>query len=217
MAKFDSFSRDINKLITLENEIQDLMKEKKALYDKKKSTNKIDYMLKGRVDTFRVELEKLQSTVSFAVMEPMKYNISQKEADKRNQKVEDFVEKLKIIESQIQLSFDPNGQNVINSSSVSQDLEENLLGDDSEYMNTRGKNNKQVLDVQKDMLRKQDDQFDQISGIAHNMAQDGRMIGEELEHQNNMLDDLNRGMDKTNMKMMRVDSKLKKLIAESSQ
>ena len=27
------------------------MKEKKALYDKKKSTNKIDYMLKGRVDT----------------------------------------------------------------------------------------------------------------------------------------------------------------------
>ena len=90
-------------------------------------------------------------------------------------------------------------------------------GLDSIEYGTRGKNNKQVLDVQKDMLRKQDEHFDQLSGIAHNMVKDGRMIGEELDHQNNMLDDLNRGMDKTNMKMIRVDGKLKKLIAESSQ
>ena len=216
MAKFDSYSRDINKIVTLENEIKDLMDEKKVLFDKKKSTNKIDHMLKGRVDTFRVELEKLHSTVNHASADPTKFNISQKEADKRVSKVEEYIEKLQIIEAQISLSPGSAVSN-INSSNASQDLEENLLGDDGEYMNTRGKNNKQVLNTQKDMLKKQDEHFDQLSAIAHNMTEDGKMIGEELDHQNNMLDDLNRGMDKTNMKMIRVDGKLKKLIAESSQ
>ena len=134
MAKFDSYSRDLNKIVTLENEIKDLINEKKSLYDKKKNTNKIDYMLKGRVDTFRIELEKLHSTVSLAAMEPTKFNISQKEADKRKNKVEEYIDKLRIIESQITLSLG-SGHDTINQSS-SADLEENLLGDDGEYMNT---------------------------------------------------------------------------------
>ena len=67
------------------------------------------------------------------------------------------------------------------------------------------------------MLKDQNKQFDQLAGIAHNMKEDGRMIGEEIDYQNNMMDNLNKGMDKTNMKMMRVDSKLKRLIAESNQ
>ncbi len=42
------------------------------------------------------------------------------------------------------------------------------------------------------------------------------MIGEEIGAQNEMLDELNTGMDKTTARMIRVDNKLKKLIASSS-
>ncbi len=43
------------------------------------------------------------------------------------------------------------------------------------------------------------------------------MIGHELRAQNEMLDELDRGIDKTQARMMKVDNKLKKLIASSSQ
>ena len=97
------------------------------------------------------------------------------------------------------------------------DLEQNLLGDDGEYTNTRGKNNQEIVNVQKQMLRNQEQKFDEIIGIAHGLREDGGAIGRELDEQNKMLDDLNEGMDKTGIKMFKVDNKLKKLISESNQ
>lgn len=67
------------------------------------------------------------------------------------------------------------------------------------------------------MLKNQDSALDEIHGIASEMRKDGQLIGEELRAQNEMLDELGNGIDKTTARMMRVDNRLKKLIASSSQ
>ena len=219
MSKFDSFNRDFNKCKNLEDEIQGLIKNKNELIQKGQSNNKIDFMLEGKMDSFRFEISRLDQAVLLTIQNPMQYGVTEREAEKRRDKVEDFKEKLRLIESQIQMAMSGGSLGTLNQSnhSLDNDLESNLLGDDGEYANTRGKDNKQVLEVQKKMLHDQDKHFDALAGIAHNMKADGAMIGEELDYQNNMMDDLNRGMDKTHMKMMRVDGKLKKLISESNQ
>ena len=77
--------------------------------------------------------------------------------------------------------------------------------------------NKEVLEIQKKMLRDQDEKLDQIIKIGHNIGEDAKAIGRELDEQNNMLDNLEKGFDKTNVKMFKTNSKLTKLIAESNQ
>ena len=138
--------------------------------------------------------------------------ITEKEVIRRRNKLIDFEEKFKILQYQsITLYTDNKGIH------ENDDLEENLLGDDGEYQNTRGKKNKEVLEIQRKMLRDQDDKLDQIIGIGHNIGEDAKAIGRELDEQNNMLDNLEKGFDKTNVKMFKTNSKLTKLIAESSQ
>ena len=127
-----------------------------------------------------------------------------------------LAENIKYLESQVQLNKGFN-ETVDPINDQKSDLGSNLLGDDGEYDNTRGKDNRQVLNVQKQMLRNQDHQLDEIQGIAVDMRMNGQMIGQELDLQNHMVDQLNHQMGRTDVKLMRVDGKLKKLIAESNQ
>ncbi len=218
MSKFDSFNRDLNKLKKLESDIQALLKDKNAGIACGKPTTKIDYMLNGKVDTFRYELQRLRESVFSMNNDPYKYGITEREADKRRDKIEAYDEKVKTIEAQIQLAVSGGGIGTINNQpglGLDNDLEENLVGDDGEYTNTRGKGNREVLDLEKKMLKDQDKQFDQLAGIAHNLKEEAKNGGEEIVYQNGMIDDLNKNLDKTNIKMIRVDGKLKKLVAGS--
>ena len=212
MSKFDSFNRDYNKCKNLESNIQDLLKEKES-----NSSNRIDVMLKSKMDTFKYEIDTLLRNASSAVENPFKYNITENEALKRREKVEALAEGIKFVESRLQIIN--GGKTTIQNINFSYENEttSNMVGDDGEYDNTRNKDNRQVLNVQKEMLKKQDEHYDELQGIAANMKENGRMIGQELDLQNDMMDNLNKDMDKTNIKMMRVDGKLKKLIAESNQ
>ena len=88
--------------------------------------------------------------------DPQKYGISEREADKRSDKIEKLHETLQLIESKLQLAMTSgNGIGTLNQSShtlgmESQDLEENLVKDeDGEYNVTKGQSNQQVLTVQK--------------------------------------------------------------------
>mmetsp|Transcript_17211 Transcript_17211/g.16878 ORF Transcript_17211/g.16878 Transcript_17211/m.16878 type:complete len:223 (+) Transcript_17211:19-687(+) len=220
MSKFDSFNRDLNKLKKLEADIKTLVKDKNTGVASGKPTTKIDYMLKGKVETFKYELGRMRETVFNMAANPYKYGISEREAEKRTDKVGGFEEKLKTMEAQIQLAVSGGGIGTINNQSsndlgLENDLEENLIGEDGEYENTRGKNNQEILQVEKDMLKGQDKHFDELAAVAHNLKEEAKNGGEEIDYQNGMLDDLNKNIDKTNIKMVRVDGRLKKLVAES--
>jgi len=54
-------------------------------------------------------------------------------------------------------------------------------------------------------------------GVVQGIKYEGQNFNEEVTKQNKMLGKLNTDMDKTQAKMVKVDSKLKELIAKSSQ
>jgi uncharacterized coiled-coil protein SlyX len=90
-------------------------------------------------------------------------------------------------------------------------------GEDGEYEDTRGKDSRQLLTQQKQMIRKQDEHLDEIAGIVTNIKYENQNFAQEVTYQNKMLGDLNSQVDRTHQKMVKVDSKLKELIAKSNQ
>lgn len=67
------------------------------------------------------------------------------------------------------------------------------------------------------MLKDQDKHLDEIGGIVKNIKYDNENMGDELTYQNKLLGKLGTDMDRTHNKMVKVDSKLKELIANSNQ
>lgn len=66
------------------------------------------------------------------------------------------------------------------------------------------------------MLQDQDRHLDELGGIVSNIKYEGQNFNQEVTTQNKMLDKLGTDMDKTHNKMVKVDSRLKELIASSS-
>ena len=113
----------------------------------------------------------------------------------------------------------PTGGMIVTDYSKDVDLEARPLvkrGEDGEYEDTRNLNNKQILKKQKDMLKDQDKHLDEIGGIVKNIKYDNENFNEEITHQNKMLTKLGTDMDRTHNKMVKVDNKLKELIAKSN-
>lgn len=67
------------------------------------------------------------------------------------------------------------------------------------------------------MIRNQDEHLDQIAGIVQNIKYEGQNFQQEVTYQNKMLTDLNSQVDRTHQKMVKVDNRLKELIAKSNQ
>lgn len=111
------------------------------------------------------------------------------------------------------------GINTYGGNAANPDLEARPLmqrGEDGEYEETRGKDNRQILTKQKQMIRNQDEHLDQIAGIVQNIKYEGQNFNQEVTYQNKMLTDLNSQVDRTHQKMVKVDNKLKELIAKSN-
>lgn len=58
--------------------------------------------------------------------------------------------------------------------------------------------------------------MDEIGGIVKNIKYDNENFNEEITYQNKMLGKLGTDMDRTHNKMVKVDNKLKELIAKSN-
>ena len=70
--------------------------------------------------------------------------------------------------------------------------------------------------MQKKMLNDQDKQLEEIEGIVKAINYENQNFGDEATLQNRMLVNLDRDIDKTTDKMVKVDNKLKRLIASSN-
>ena len=65
------------------------------------------------------------------------------------------------------------------------------------------------------MFDGQNEKLDEIGGIVKAMRHENENIHDEVVMQNKMLDKLGNEIEETNNKMIRIDSKLKRLIAKS--
>ena len=84
--------------------------------------------------------------------------------------------------------------------------------EDGEYENTKGLENKQMLQQQKDMLKGQDDALDRIAGVVDNIKLENQNFATEVKSQNKMLDKVNDEIDDTTADMIKIDTKLKTMM-----
>lgn len=76
---------------------------------------------------------------------------------------------------------------------------------------TRGVDNEGLLKLQQQMMDDQDSQVEQFSAILNRQRQVGYAIGQELENQNQLLEELDSDLDRTQVKLKFANKKLNKI------
>ena len=77
-------------------------------------------------------------------------------------------------------------------------------------------NNQQIMMHNKKQFEETDKQLDKISDIVGQLNYENQNFKDEVNLQNKMLDKVNEGIDKNLSDMVKLDSKLKVLLAKSS-
>ncbi|KAG0231748.1 hypothetical protein BGW41_002100 [Actinomortierella wolfii] len=81
----------------------------------------------------------------------------------------------------------------------------------NETAQTRGLDNEGLLLLQKEQMRQQDEHIEQFSAILQRQKHIGLAIGQELDNQIQLLDDLDRDVDRTALKLGIVSKKVTKI------
>ncbi|CDW77210.1 syntaxin 8 [Stylonychia lemnae] len=222
MSRLDRFAEDYKKLETLERSIKENLKERLLLQKQGQSTGRVDYLLRSHSDNIKDDVKNFEKLIYLYQNEGHKYpELSEKEKQKRIQKIEELKERIEELNTSVRLLLDGNNSQQFSANPTMDDNEArplmNKRAEDGEYEDTRGKENRQILKQQKDMIKNQDEHLDQIAGIVQNIKYENQNFGQEVTYQNKMLTDLNSQVDKTHQKMVKVDNKLKELIAKSNQ
>ena len=88
--------------------------------------------------------------------------------------------------------------------------------DDGDFSHTKNMSSQQLLQEQRKMMRNQDSSLDKLGGIIQNIKYENQNFKSEVTMQNKMLDSLSVDMDNTQQKMVKIDSKLKQIIANTN-
>ncbi|KAG0043574.1 hypothetical protein BGZ83_011259 [Gryganskiella cystojenkinii] len=80
-----------------------------------------------------------------------------------------------------------------------------------ETSQTRGLDNEGLLILQQEQMKQQDDHIEQFNAILQRQKHIGLAIGQELDNQNQLLDELDRDVDRTTLKLGLVNKKIGKI------
>ena len=89
-------------------------------------------------------------------------------------------------------------------------------GEDGDYAHTKEMSNAQIMQHNKNQFAETDNQLDKISAIVGQIAHENENFRDEVKLQNKMLDKVNEDIDANIDQMVKLDSKLKKLLAKGS-
>ena len=89
-------------------------------------------------------------------------------------------------------------------------------GADGEFDATRDLDNRQILQLQKQQLRNQDEELDSVIGIVKATKYEAQDFGSEIRVQNVKIQRLADDIDRTEENMIDADSKMKTLLATSN-
>ena len=76
--------------------------------------------------------------------------------------------------------------------------------------------NRQVLQLQKNMLKDQDEQLDGVIGVVKATKYEAQDFGSEIRSQNARIEKLGNDIDRTEANMIDVDGKMQHLLASSN-
>ncbi|KAJ3449980.1 syntaxin-51-related [Anaeramoeba flamelloides] len=202
-----SFSDWLNKYNSLERDIQ----QSKILCQKIVSSKHDDKATREARLTLHKSLRELEKSylrldkqLNTIKKNPTKYSLTQREYTRRRdelsgKKIE--IEKLKNWQSE-------RSQNKINSHQKSEKQLERERVELEKKLN--GLDNSQILDMNQKTMKKQDNALDDLSSSIFRISNIAQEIGNELDLQSKLLDNIDTKMDRVDNKLKKNTQKMKK-------
>ncbi|EGD72394.1 hypothetical protein PTSG_00414 [Salpingoeca rosetta] len=170
--------------------------------------------LKTNIKSIEWDLEDLAETVSIAMREPHKFNLSQSELSNRNDFIETSKQKLKALkdgtsDARIKAKQEKDQRSdLMGRSKYSryEKLEREIQAENQGFIDDQQQSQQMVM-------REQDTQLQEVGqtiGVLKNM---GIMIGDELDEQNDMLEEMDEEMTSTSDRLRGTLKKLDRTLA----
>ena len=161
--------------------------------------------MKATFATLQTDMNKFDQMQDQSTNEPHKFNgISKKELARRIKLIEDLKD---LVNGQLTQEYRAveNQQAAI---AAAQDKERYNRGEDREFDQTRGLDNRQVLVVQKNMLKDQDGQLEEVIGIVKATKYEAQDFNTEIKIQNKEITKLGEDIDHAEENMIDADNKM---------
>mmetsp|Transcript_5044 Transcript_5044/g.13694 ORF Transcript_5044/g.13694 Transcript_5044/m.13694 type:complete len:226 (+) Transcript_5044:233-910(+) len=155
--------------------------------------------VQGECASIHWQLNELESAVSLAAADPERFNLTTEELGSRRRWIESVRRQIDGIQERLKAAL----ANPVPSPQQSQQAAANqhFLGSESE--------NQELL------MRRQDESLDDIELHVNRIGRMGRAIGEELEGQGGLLDELDQDMDTTQSRLKATQKKMQDVIRKS--
>eukprot|EP00051_Salpingoeca_urceolata_P019059 m.273437 g.273437 ORF g.273437 m.273437 type:complete len:245 (+) comp19339_c0_seq15:236-970(+) len=211
--------------LVVKDEVQESLSQARALFKRfeqlleagSADTEELDWTtkeLKTSMTSIGWDLEDLAETVTIAEASPERFKLTP----------DDIAERKRFIENTKQVVEDMKAQ--VSGTRTKERIEENkrkaLVGTkrssryDRLQDNIRSENQGFIggqEQQQQTIMREQDTQLEEVGQTISNLKSMGRMIGDELDDQNDLLDDFDTEMDHTQSRLMQTMRKLDRALA----
>eukprot|EP01016_Furgasonia_blochmanni_P047280 TRINITY_DN6933_c0_g1_i11.p1 TRINITY_DN6933_c0_g1~~TRINITY_DN6933_c0_g1_i11.p1 ORF type:complete len:266 (-),score=36.60 TRINITY_DN6933_c0_g1_i11:227-1024(-) len=169
----------------------------------------IDALLRGQLQDFNSEIDGLMQRIGNYERAPGQYNLTQAEIERRRNMVTPLKSSLDELQKKATVRNQKQNTNLFDENKVNSQRF-------NEVVDTKNMSNQEMLSMQNNMMKDQDDQLDVLLGTVGNIKKIGKNINEELDVHHKLLDDLDDGVSRNINKMEKTQGKLQDFMQKSS-
>ncbi|CAD8141966.1 unnamed protein product [Paramecium pentaurelia] len=202
----DTYRGDIERIQRLIQQLRSDIQKREQKINANQPVGMIDGEIRGGISKLDREIELLKSLIE---RQSQNQEILQKEGETRKNKLLE----LQNVAAELKQSFDKSLK------SQQDQLFNNRSNGGKQYKDTEAlqqMDNKQLHQNQKQLQKEQDQKLDVCIDQLDTLKVQGKNIGNTLDEQNRLLNQIDKDMDKTTKDMINVNGKLKKFLNSSS-
>jgi hypothetical protein len=208
MSTRDDFLEDLERAQRIRGQLQNDLMEKERATNAGESTARWDAKLRGGLQELAIILDSLFRQLQVYSQDPSRSKLAPKEIDRRKALVNELETDLNMIDDRVR-----QGGKAIKAGVGVNFKRDAGVG---ETTDTRNMSNKDLRGAQTQMLKQQADIEDALVGTSENLINVAHNMGDELDLQNKLLDDVEVNVDNTQKRMDKATFRMKELIYKSS-
>ncbi|XP_065180835.1 syntaxin-8-like [Sycon ciliatum] len=206
----DNWLSDYDSVVQLGDDIMERINERNRTLRNGGNPTKVSVGIRGMMNQYGKQLNNLKQALARA---SSSYHITDRELDRR----QDMLGNLFSRQKQINMSFQQEGGTDASRGMLFHAGEgSGRVSGPEETAYTRGQTNDELRTQQQVMIEEQDRGLEALSGALSRQKQIGLAIGDEVEYQNEIIDDLGNRVDRTNERLVKTTKAVRKVHMKAS-
>jgi SYP5 family syntaxin len=193
LAMADSWTKEFQEAARVAEEIENRIAEKNALPPHSSEGTRIVSFTRRKLAVLNNKLDRLESLLQSA---PLKGGLSEKELNRRQNMLTDFRYKSKQMAASLS-SAQANRESLMEGGMIP-----------VETRRTQGLENSGLVKLQRQIMREQDEDLENLEKTVHSTKHIALAVNEELDLHTRLLDDMGQSADVTNNKLLAAQRRL---------